>query len=637
MITRYLLVLLCGWFLLVFPLQVAGQFTPAKVEISDVKEVVGGKTFYLHTVKENQTLFGIARKYGVTTSAIIEANPNLPEISQGINIGQVIRIPESATVAQAKNVLITQGRPNSTSEAPSQVVAAGSPIRIEISSRVTVINGVEYYIHTVEQGHTLFSIGRAYRVSTIKIAEANPYYPELLKGINVGQELLIPKGQHTPQPTPPITIDTPWPVGLMTENRMGSGETDCRHIERNQQINVALLIPLFLDRFDGNSAQMQRDHASFTFLPYYQGVLIALDSISRKGANITLHTYDLGRETEMAREIIQKPEMSKMDLIIGPFYKETLNIVVQFAMGKGISVVSPLLPGNDQLVNNPNLFQAVPSTQNQLVKLAGFLRNRYWGQNIILVHNNVSEAIPLIRDFKEAMSPQQVGINGGGDFRHGYFMNGTFVGSRRIENPAPNQPLGIKADSSKSLKEVILGQDGTVAQIISLLDPNKNNIIVALVGNEVVVSNMMRELSSRSAKNPAAPGTFDIMLIGPSRWEEFQTIDLRLFESLNVHILSTDFVDKKKIHNRNFSRRFRNVFLEPPNIYAFWGAQTSYLFFDLLNKYGRDFATCIERSNDSNIPLVPFERFGSKENGWINSNLILFKFNDLEKRCALGN
>ncbi len=627
MITKYLVILLGCLLLLVPTIRVSGQFTPAAVEISDVKEVVEGKTFYHHTVKENQTLFGIARKYGVTTATIIEANPTLPEISKGVNIGQIIRIPVSGFSTSHSN------EPPTVMAAPaieaSKQISTPTNI-IEKSSKETSINGNDYYIHTVEQGQTLYGIGRAYRVTTIKIAESNPNHPELLKGINVGQELLIPKVGTASPPTPPITKSTPWPVGLMKDPRDKTSQFDCSTRAKKPQYNVALLIPLFLDRFDESTTGMRRDHASFTFLPYYQGVLIALDSISQKGADIILHTFDLGRETNQAVEILEKPVMESMDLIIGPFYQETLNLIVSFAKRKGISVVSPLLPGNQQLSNNSNLFQAVPSTQNQLVKLAGFLRSKYSGQNLILVHNNVSEVIPLISDFKRAINTKQVDVNSGG-----YFMNGSFVGAMRTGSLIPNQPVGSMAANGNSLKEVVLGQGGSVAQIIRLLQPNKKNIIVTLVGNEVMVSNMMQELNSLSANNPASTGTFDIMLIGPSRWEEFQTIDLKVYESLNVHILSTDFVDMHKISNRDYSRRFRSVFLERPNSYAFWGAQTAYMFFDLLVKYGSDFAICLEKSLETNTPLVPFERFGSNENGWINSNLILYRFNNLEKTCAL--
>jgi len=527
---------------------------------------------------------------------------------------------------------------------PKQVDGQFTPAPVEISKVKEVRDGKTFYLHTVKENQTLFSIARAYRVSTLIIAEANPNHPGLLRAISVGQEILIPILDSTPPPTPPISRDALLPIGLLVDQHDGLIEKDCLNPELKSSYDVALLIPLFLDRFSEPGAEMPNNQTSFAFLPYYQGVLLALDSVRRNGTNINLHTFDVGREASAALEIIKRPELAKMDLIIGPFYQEALNIVVPFARQNGISVVSPLLESNDQLINNPNLFQAVPSTQNQLINLASFLRNKPPGQNIILVHNNVAEALPLIDAFKNAMqtrapkAPTQNGFNrNGGDFMHGYFINGSFVGASRRDLPPVAIDLPRQQPTDLEFKEIILGQAGaTVSRIVSSLDRNRNNVIVSLLGNEVIVSNMMRELNLLSSMNPVSAGAFNITLIGPARWEEFLSIDLKLFESLNVHIMSTDFVDYTHSHIRSFVRRYREVFNDEPNTYAFWGAQTAFMFFNSLARFGRDFANCIERANlEGSQPTIPFKRLDGKNNGWINSNFIIYRITDFRRQCVL--
>jgi len=190
---------------------------------------------------------------------------------------------------------------------------------------------------------------------------------------------------------------------------------------------------------------------------------------------------------------------------------------------------------------------------------------------------------------------------------------------------------------SSSVKEIILGTPGvTVSRIANSLERNKANVVVSLIGNEVIVSNMMRELNHFSSKNQSGRGQYNITLIGPARWEDFQSIDLRLYESLNVHIMSTDFVDYSQSHVRDFVTKFRAVFNDEPNNYAFWGAQTAFFFFKALDQYGREFANCIEIINRKfNPPIMAFERFDSNKNGWVNSNLIIYKINDFRRKCVL--
>lgn len=108
-------------------------------------EKVGNKTFIIHQVDEKETLFGISRRYQVAVSDIIENNPLL---SEGIKIGQRIRIPFI----------------------PKTAVPSGSTL------------------HKVLPGETMFSISKKYGVSVSDILGWNT-----LEGtdISVGQSLII--------------------------------------------------------------------------------------------------------------------------------------------------------------------------------------------------------------------------------------------------------------------------------------------------------------------------------------------------------------------------------------------------------------------------------------------------------------
>lgn len=145
-------------------------------------EKVGNKTFIIHQVDEKETLFGISRRYQVAVSDIIENNPLL---SEGIKIGQRIRIPFI----------------------PKTAVPSGSTL------------------HKVLPGETMFSISKKYGVSVSDILGWNT-----LEGtdISVGQSLIIkgvepkaapvqPEAQPVVQPkeekaapiiTPPATVKT---------------------------------------------------------------------------------------------------------------------------------------------------------------------------------------------------------------------------------------------------------------------------------------------------------------------------------------------------------------------------------------------------------------------------------------------
>jgi LysM repeat protein len=124
-------------------------------------EKVGDKTFIIHQADEKETLFGLSRRYQVAVNDIMQTNPQL---SEGIKIGQRIRIPYIAKSS----------------------VPPGSTI------------------HKVVPGETMFSISKKYGVSVSDILSWNS-----LQGadISVGQSLVI-QGVE-PKPAPVQTIPTP--------------------------------------------------------------------------------------------------------------------------------------------------------------------------------------------------------------------------------------------------------------------------------------------------------------------------------------------------------------------------------------------------------------------------------------------
>lgn len=61
------------------------------------------------------------------------------------------------------------------------------------SEEIRVINGKSYYVHIIKNGHTAYSISKAYNISVDKLFNENP---EAKNGLKIGQSLIIP---YTPK------------------------------------------------------------------------------------------------------------------------------------------------------------------------------------------------------------------------------------------------------------------------------------------------------------------------------------------------------------------------------------------------------------------------------------------------------
>ncbi|SHE88255.1 LysM peptidoglycan-binding domain-containing protein [Alkalibacter saccharofermentans] len=127
-----------------------------------LNQLLGTTQQTTYVVKAGDTLYGIARRYGVTVTQIANAN-NITNINL-IRVGQVLIIPGTGT-------------------APQPTPQPGTQVR-----------------YTVKAGDTLSAIARRYGVTVTQLANANNITNVNL--IRVGQVLIIPGTGTAPQPTP---------------------------------------------------------------------------------------------------------------------------------------------------------------------------------------------------------------------------------------------------------------------------------------------------------------------------------------------------------------------------------------------------------------------------------------------------
>mgnify|MGYP000507115763 CR=1 FL=1 len=116
-------------------------------------EKQGDKVFVVHKVKAKQTLFSLAKRYKTSVTEINTANP---ELANGLQIGQTLKIPFGGTIAS----------PN----------------------KKPVETTTEELSHKVAAGETLFAIARKYEVSVTDLKSWNQLSSNSL---SLGQDLKI--------------------------------------------------------------------------------------------------------------------------------------------------------------------------------------------------------------------------------------------------------------------------------------------------------------------------------------------------------------------------------------------------------------------------------------------------------------
>ena len=574
------------------------QAEPVEVVPSGMVQEVDGRPYFFHYVKQGQTLYSIARAYAVSQDVIVAENP---DIAFGLRFDQVIRIP--------------------------------------------------VFFYQVQPQETEFGLSRQFGITIDQLRAYNPPIAE--DGLKAGMQIAIPGYKTTQADAPAPARQEPF-IYLPAEpapREQVEQIRPCDEASPQDQYRVALLIPFYLEEAlafkrdtqlppDPGSI-MPASHRSFAFVPYYQGVVLALDSIRQNGVDISMDVFDVGQDMARARNLVMMDGFRNYDLIIGPFFPSTLEYIAGHARQYNIPVVSPLLPDNSQLRGAPNVFQATPSLEAQLSSLARYIARNYPGQNILLVHNNQPGALPMINTFKKSLGEEMYLAKHFADSVNlarinGYFAGETMIGGRMTNVVVMSDTLGrvrepahrnIPADALArfpNFREVIYlrtGMDGLVSE----LKQDRKNIVITLVSGEAFLSNYLRELSIRTRG-------MDVSVFGIPDWQDYQSIEIDYLQNLDVHIFTPDFYDYTDPHIRDFVRRFRGAFQTEPGTYAFKGVQTAYFFFNALAHFGKSFPSCLEQINAMGFDSpYRFVQPSGGTGGWENQHSTLFRYHSFRK------
>lgn len=276
----------------------AQEYTQTPVTISTQKVRLDGKVYYSHVVQEKQTLFSIARAYGVTVDDICNANPDMKLKEEGPKVNAIILIPSLSSAVPAE-----------AEEAP---VKDEAPV------------AEDYIIHKVRWYEDIDSIAEKYGMSAERILEFNGLTSRKLKA---RMKLRIPTGtQSSPAPVEPdpVPADTLAQAAPVDSTAL---EDILSVLKRKEKVNAILLMPFGADASPSESS-----------MDFYSGFLMGVRDLGRKeGISTDLSVYDLSNGSIP----VTAAKMAESDIVIGPVSPSDVKKVLSVNTS-GTPVVSPL-------------------------------------------------------------------------------------------------------------------------------------------------------------------------------------------------------------------------------------------------------------------------------------------------------
>lgn len=499
-----------------------------------------------HTIQAGETLYQLTVKYHITAEAICKANPGLS--ASNFRIGQVIVIPPQGSTEIAIQEEITKE------------LAAETPEK-------------EWRdMHKVQRKETIFSISREYGITEEELIAANP---ELRTGkLKKGTFLFIPyPKQNESNVTSEILSQEKAPSNeeLFSKNSVAP--------KRYQTIRTAVILP-FSSR-TGASEEQSR------MVEFYEGFLMAADSLKRQGISLDIHTFDSKGKASEVSAILAQGKMKEMDIIFGPVNQEAIPLLADFADKHDIRLVIPFSPKVDQVFKNPHIYQ-INTPQSYLYSevYEHFIR-KFGRSNVVFVED------------------------GSSDSEKAEFIKG-------MKN-------GLK-EKGISYKQVRIGTEIDPAKVIAAMDTLQENIFIPTSGRSSALNKILPHLTMVRREHP----NFNMHLFGYPEWQTYTQDFLANFYELDTYFYSSFYTNNlfpaaiqfTHAYRRWYSKDMANTFPK----YGMLGFDIGYYFLKGLAQQGNKLEDNLNRIQVTPIQTgFKFERVNNW-GGFINRKVFFVHF-----------
>lgn len=524
-----------------------------------------------HTVQKGETLYGISKKYQCTVDDLKNINDGL---SDGISPGQVIAVPKKQNGAGTSSEVIQ-----------TDPIVTTKPLyenKYEVSMSDSIVE------HTVLPHETLYSIAKRYMVTTDTIMVINKLRNARIKK---GTILKIPIKKVNYTVVEKVLQDTSLVDTLATI-------TDLPKFK--ERYNVALMLPLMLDLNEGQmnkplKLNQVREMYSTTKISFdfYQGFLLAADSLTKAGLNVDVYVYDTKKDTNEIAKIFNKSEFQEMDLVVGPLYRNTIKFAAKKCLEKNIRIVLPFNTDTDIIYQNSFVFKSVASNMTLLDGAIDYVVEQHNHHNVILLKPTLSSDLSLYERARE-----------------------------RFNEAIKKMPNTYNT----SIVESSLGSSGG-RDLNALVKKDTVNIFIIPSTNLSFVSDAMSRLNKVMNMNPYAK-KFKIIAFGLEEWNKFEDLDVKYRNRTNQHYASYRYVDFNSEKGIEFVRAFRANYGTDPNVYSSQGFDVGMYFFSALHLYGTNFDLSIDQHQ---LDLVQNQFNFRKINttsGYENQRVTIIKYDD---------
>jgi hypothetical protein len=307
-----------------------------------------------------------------------------------------------------------------------------------------------------------------------------------------------------------------------------------------RRFHIAIFTPLYLDSaFDATETYRYGN----TFprllnagLEFYEGAQLAIDSLQREGAQLTVHVYDTKSANPKFDNLVKSDSLKKMDMIFGHVTANEARLLADSAARKNIPFINVNFPNDAGVTNNPNFVILNSTLKTHCEGLYRFLQKNFALSPIVVFRKKGQQEDRVMEYFKE------------------------------IEKTTASVPL--------KLKYVTLENNFMPKQLSPHLSTDKTNVAIAASLDISFAQRLCQQLATLNATNATT-------VFGMPTWDgaDFTKPE---YKDLEIYYSTPFYISPEDKNANALQHVFKTRFYSRPSDMVYRGFETVYHFGKLL-------------------------------------------------------
>ena len=443
--------------------------------------------FIVHKVKKKETLYSLSKTYNISIETIKEYNPLIDKI--GLKRKMKLQIP------------IFKNKPS-------------------IEDKPVLVN---YKRHVVKPKETKWRLAYEYG---LKISELEKINPEIVSGLKIGQQILLPSGKDTVInnfqnelnyyqvksnenlslisqkigiSTDSIIAYNPILINSLPEEEtilkipsQFNGNFDVKDgllYERislkdsffsNNYLQLVCFLPFKMreiefDSVEKTNTKLSRRNLHTISADFYFGMEMAKEFCDSLGIKTKIKVIDTQNDLSVINEKISSVNWNGINAIIGPLIPKNFDFFSKNRRFSDIPIISPL--STKEIDGDKNVFQSVSPLKRLRKVMMNYIKNEIDStQNLVIITDSIN--FKIAKEFKKLSTKSHFVESEKGGFVIPELIDSLLVDSLKNQVIFESQDLGLAANVTSLLNSQV-GKERDVQLFSSLRTAIYDNVNIS--------------------------------------------------------------------------------------------------------------------------------------------------------------